>query len=109
MIIYSINGKKTYETNTVFPDGDWTGKAEFIVDETKKENALIVEKIRKYAPYFEVVANSSGAISDIIKTADKPETEEEQTPDVPLEVRIAQMEAQIAEMKAQLSAQKGEE
>jgi hypothetical protein len=100
MIIYSIGDKKTYETNSRFHSSDWTKKAEFIIDETNPENEELIEKVQKYAPYFEVIANSRGEVTDIIKTADKPEPKEPQNYDISPMDKIAQLEAELAELKA---------
>lgn len=82
MIIYSANGLKAYETRSDKPASDWTGKAEYILDETDEKNAELIEKVRRYAPYFEVIADSSGKVTDVIKTADMER--EERNPDDPV-------------------------
>lgn len=104
MIIYTENGVKTCECRSDKPSQDWTGRAEYVIDETKEENAALIEKAKKYAPYFEVITNSNGEIHDIVKTAEKPILPKEEPENVSVEEKIAQLEAQIAEMKAQLSA-----
>lgn len=100
MIIYSCGDKKTCETNTIFPSSDWTGKAEHIIDETDPKNEDLLEKVRKYAPYFSVITNSSGEVTDIVKTADKPKPTEQQKTELSPEEKIAQLEAEIADLKA---------
>lgn len=106
MILYSIGNKKTYETNSVFPNKDWTGKAEHVIDETDPKNTDLLEKVRKYAPYFSVITNSSGEVTDVVKTADKPKLTEQQKTELSTEEKIAQLEAEIADLKASIAKAK---
>lgn len=67
MIIYKINDIKTYETNSDFPNTDWTGQAEFIIDETDEKNNELILKIKEFTPYFDYVLDDKGNLIDVIK------------------------------------------
>lgn len=90
MIIYHSNGLVIYETRAGSPAVDWTGKAEFIIDETSGENAALIAKIKEYAPFVTLVTDEGGELIDALDDADAraawqaahPETEqnEDDTP-----------------------------
>lgn len=65
MIIYKSGELLIYETRSDRPSDDWTGKAEHIIDERNPENAMLIAKIRQYAPYCELVLDESGSIIDV--------------------------------------------
>lgn len=106
MIIYTINGVKTYECRSDKPSSDWTGEAEHVIDETDPKKTDLLEKVRKYAPYFSVITNSSGEVTDVVKTADKPKPTEQQKTELSPEEKIAQLEAEIANLKASIAKAK---
>jgi hypothetical protein len=87
----------------VFKNSDWTGKAEFIIDETDPKNKELIEKVQKYAPYFAVIANSDGKVTNIVKTEDKPKQEEQQSHSVSTMDKIAQLETELARLKASIA------
>lgn len=70
MILYTTNDLKIYETRSDKPNEDWTGKAEFVIDETSSDNAELIEKIKEFAPYFDYVKNDAGELVDVTKTKD---------------------------------------
>lgn len=71
MVIYE---DKTYTTNSLFPNTDWTGKAKFIVE----DGCELCNKIRELYPYYEFVLNEEGKLIDVIATEKPPEPK--QTP-----------------------------
>lgn len=67
MIIYSQDELKLVQTCSVYPKSDWTGKADFVVDETNPENAELIKKIRELAPCFDYVTDEDGNLIDVVK------------------------------------------
>ena len=76
MILYTVNDLKIFETRSDMPNADWTGNAEYIIDETNEQNSELIKKIFEFAPYFDYIFDDEGNIIDVIKTADKPVIEE---------------------------------
>lgn len=70
MIIYTLNDLKIYESRSDKPKEDWTGKAEYVIDETDPAMSGIISKVREYAPYFDFAFDSDGKITDVIKTGE---------------------------------------
>lgn len=70
MIIYTVNDLRIYETRSDKPNEDWTGKAEFIVDEANPGKKELISKIKKYAPYFDFVTDTEGNLIDVTKTGE---------------------------------------
>ena len=67
MIIYSVNDLKIYETCSAYPDTDWTGKAEHIIDETDPDKTDLIAKIKLLAPCFDYVLDDEGNLIDIME------------------------------------------
>ena len=67
MVIYTVNDYKIFETCSMCPNTDWTGKAEFVVDETNPENAELLAKIKDLAPCFDYVTDEDGNLIDVVK------------------------------------------
>lgn len=70
MILYTTNDLKIYETRSDKPNEDWTGKAEFVLDETNPGKAELILKVKEFAPYFDYVKNDAGELVDVTKTKD---------------------------------------
>ena len=96
MIIYTVNDLKIYETRSDKPNEDWTGKADFVIDETNSENETLLNKIKNYAPYFDYVTNLIGELIDVEKTGEL----EYETPIDP----IAELQNENRTLKAQVKA-----
>lgn len=96
MIIYTVENLKIYETNSAYPNLDWTGKADFIIDETNPENVELINKIKEYAPYFDYVTNLIGELIDVVKTGEM----EFETPVDP----VAELQEENKTLKAQVQA-----
>ena len=75
MIIYTSNNLRLYETCSLYPNSDWTGNAEYIIDELNPDNQNLIDKIKEYAPYFDYILDDNGKLIDVVKTQDKPELE----------------------------------
>ena len=71
MIIYSNNDLKLIQTCSLYPNSDWTGEAEFVIDETNPDNQDLINKIKEFAPYFDYVLDDDGNLIDVIKTGER--------------------------------------
>lgn len=96
MIVYTVKGLRIYETRSDKPNEDWTGKADFVVDETDSENQELINKIKEYAPYFDYVTNLIGELVDVEKTG---EMTFEPEPDP-----VAELQNEVRTLKAQNQA-----
>ena len=67
MIIYTHNNLKIVETRSDKPASDWTGKAEFVIDERNPDNAELIFKIKQLVPYFDYVVDAEGNLIDVTK------------------------------------------
>ena len=66
MILYN---DKRFITNSEYPDTDWVGDADFILNDNDEKDAEIEEKIISMYPNFEFVLNDDGTkIIDVIAT-----------------------------------------
>ena len=70
MIIYSINNFKCYELRSDKPNEDWTGNADYIIDDRNPNNIELIKKIKEYVPYFDYVTDKNGKLIDVIKTGE---------------------------------------
>ncbi|MBN7773159.1 hypothetical protein [Clostridium aminobutyricum] len=66
MVVYENKG---FETNNLFPNEDWTGKAKYIV----KDSTELANKISAYAPSYDFVTDGNDTLIDIIPTEKPPE------------------------------------
>ena len=80
MIIYENKG---FETNSNFPNTDWTGEALYVVE----DGANIANKIKVLYPYYDFVTDENGRLIDVI------EVEHEEPTQTPSE--MAQLRADI--------------
>lgn len=67
MILYK---NKCYITNSEYPDTDWVGDADFILNDNDEKDAEIEEKIISLYPNFEFVLDDDGDISDVVETSE---------------------------------------
>lgn len=96
MILYTVGDLKIYETRSDKPNEDWTGKAEFVLDENDPGKAELISKVKEFAPYFDYVKNDDGKLVDAIKIKNF-------VPTFPVD-RVAVLESQSKQMTAQISA-----
>lgn len=55
-----------------FPDTDWIGNSDWVLDDNDEKDAEIEEKIKTLYPNFEFVFDDDGNISDVVETEPAP-------------------------------------
>lgn len=96
MIIYTTNDLKVYETCSSMPNEDWTGKADYVIDERDPNKAELIAKIKEYTPYFDYVTDLVGNLIDVTKTKDF-------VPEIPVNP-VEQLQSENAQLKAKIQA-----
>ena len=76
-----------------FPDTDFTGNADWVLDDNDEKDAEIEEKIISLYPNFEFVLDDDGNIADV--TATEPA---EKLPEITLEQRVTATENAVEEL-----------
>ena len=81
MIVYK---SKFFAKSEKYPDTDWIGDADYILNDNNEKDAEIEEKIIKLYPNFDFVLDGDGNIADVtatepvpVETVPKPPTNEE--------------------------------
>ena len=94
MIVYK---DKSFLKMDLYPDTDWLGNADFILDDNDEKDAEIEEKIVSMYPNFDFVLNNDGTkIVDVIAT--EPQPESEKLPEPPTNAELAAAIAELAEV-----------
>ena len=94
MIIYK---NKSFLKMDLYPDTDWLGNADFILDDNDEKDAEIEEKIISNYPNFDFVFNDDGTkIIDIVVV--EPQPEPEKPPEPPTNAELAAAIAELAEV-----------
>lgn len=66
MILYK---DKRFISNSDYPDTDWVGDADFILDDNDEKDRALESKIIEFYPNFELVLNDDGSkIVDVVET-----------------------------------------
>ena len=76
-----------------FPDTDFTGNADWVLDDNDEKDAEIEEKIISLYPNFEFVLDNDGNISDVVETEPAPVS-----PAPPTNEELAAAIAELAEV-----------
>ena len=76
-----------------FPDTDFTGNADWVLNDNDSKDAEIEEKIISLYPNFEFVLDNDGNIADV--TATEPA---EKLPEITLEQRVTATENAVEEL-----------
>ena len=64
-----VNKDKSYNKNSLYPNTDWTGAADWVLDDDK--DAELEAKIIEFYPNFEIVLNDDGnKIVDVVATSE---------------------------------------
>ena len=89
MIVYE---SKFFAKSEKYPDTDWIGDADWVLDDNDPKEADLEELIIAFYPNFDIITDNNGKISDIVAT--DPVTKE--VPPVP--PTNAELAAAIAEL-----------
>ena len=87
MIVYR---NKNFMQRDNFPDTDWVGNADWVLNDNDPADAEIEEKIISLYPNFDFVFDENGKIVDVI------ETEHEAVPEPPTNAELAAAIAELA-------------
>lgn len=90
MVVYK---DKRYAKCSMFPNTDWLGNADFILDDNDERDAELEAKIISLYPNFDFVFDDDGNISDV--TATEPA---EKLPEITLEQRVTATENAVEEL-----------
>ena len=76
-----------------FPDTDFTGNADWVLNDNDESDAEIEAKIISLYPNFEFVLDDDGNISDVVETEPEPKP-----PEITTEQRMTAMENAVEEI-----------
>lgn len=76
-----------------FPDTDFTGNADWVLDDNDERDAELEAKIISLYPNFEFVLDDDGNISDVVETEPEPKP-----PEITTEQRMTAMENAMEEI-----------
>lgn len=92
MIVYK---RKFFAKSEKYPDTDWIGDADWVLDDNDPKEAGLEELIIAFYPNFDIITDSNGKISDIVAT--EPVTKEV-PPVPPTNEELAAAIAELAEV-----------
>ena len=90
MIVYR---NKNFMQRDNFPDTDWVGNADWVLNDNDPADAELEEKIISLYPNFDFVFDDDGNIADV--TATEPA---EKLPEITLEQRVTATENAVEEL-----------
>lgn len=90
MIIFK---DKSFLKMELYPDTDWIGDADWVLDDNDSKDAEIEEKIISLYPNYDFVLDDDGNIADV--TATEPA---EKLPEITLEQRVTATENAVEEL-----------
>lgn len=90
MIIYK---DKHFAKCELFPDTDWLGNADFVLNDNDEKDIALEEKIIGLYPNFEFVLDDEGKLTDVIGSEPEPPP-----PEITTEQRMEAMENAMAEI-----------
>ena len=76
-----------------FPDTDWIGNSDWVLDDNDEKDAELEAKIISLYPNFEFVFDDDGNISDVVETEPEP-----MPPKITTEQRMTAMENAMEEI-----------
>ena len=65
MIVYK---SKFFAKSEKYPDTDWVGNADWVLDDNDPKEAGLEELIIAFYPNFDIITDNNGKISDIVAT-----------------------------------------
>lgn len=92
MIVYK---NKRFIQIGLFPDTDWLGDADWVLNDNDSDDAELEEKIISLYPNFEFVIGDDGNIADVTATEPVPA---ETVPEPPTNAELAAAIAELAEV-----------
>ena len=92
MIVYE---SKFFAKSEKYPDTDWIGDADWVLDDNDPKEAGLEELIIAFYPNFDIITDSNGKISDIVATEPVPK---EVPPVPPTNAELAAAIAELAEV-----------
>lgn len=92
MIIYK---NKRFIKMGLYPNTDWLGNADWVLDDNNPKEAGLEELIMAFYPNFDIITDDGGEISDVIAT--EPITKEP-VPDPPTNEELAAALVELAEV-----------
>ena len=88
-----VRKDKSFNKMGLYPDTDWIGDADWVLDDNDSKDAEIEEKIISRYPNFDFVLGDDGNIADV--TATEPA---EKLPEITLEQRVTATENAVEEL-----------
>lgn len=88
-----VRKDKSFNKMGLYPDTDWIGDADWVLDDNDSKDAEIEEKIISLYPNFDFVFDDDGNIADV--TATEPA---EKLPEITLEQRVTATENAVEEL-----------
>ena len=92
MIVYK---SKFFAKSEKYPDTDWIGDADWVLDDNDEKDAEIEERIISLYPNFEFVFDDNGQPVDVTETEPVPV---ETVPEPPTNAELAAAIAELAEV-----------
>ena len=90
MIVYK---SKFFAKSEKYPDTDWLGNADWVLDDNNERDAELEAKIISLYPHFEFVFDDDGNIADVVETEPEPKP-----PEITTEQRMTAMENAVEEI-----------
>ena len=88
-----VRKDKSFNKMGLYPDTDWIGDADWVLDDNDSKDAEIEEKIISLYPNFNFILDDDGNIADV--TATEPA---EKLPEITLEQRVTATENAVEEL-----------
>lgn len=93
MIVYK---NKTFIASKLYPDTDFVGGADWVLDDNDERDAEIEEKIISMYPNFDFITDNNGNLVGVVETVPQPEPEK--PPEPPTNAELAAAIAELAEV-----------
>ena len=90
-----VRKDKSFNKMGLYPDTDWIGDADWVLDDNDSKDAEIEEKIISLYPNFDFVFDDDGNIADVTATEPVPV---EEVPEPPTKEELAAAIAELAEV-----------
>ena len=90
-----VRKDKSFNKMGLYPDTDWLGNADWVLDDNDPKDAGLEELIIAFYPNFDIIIDDNGKISDIVAT--EPVVKEV-IPDPPTNEELAAALVELAEV-----------